>query len=109
MPHCGQTLERLSEGEPIWREMLIPSLLARIDSLVQAHLECRVLREKIKNPPWRASLQEILAGRAARRLHNDPGLALRAAAGTITTLLLGCVFWTRTGLGGGQAILMAAL
>ncbi len=106
----AQALERLSEGEPIWREMLILSLLARIDSLVQAHLECRVLREKIKNPPWRAGLQELLAGRAARRLHNDPGLALRAAAGTITTILLGSLFWIRTGwVDGGQAILMAGV
>ncbi len=107
---AARALESLSEGEPIWREMLILSLLARIDALVRAHRECRVLCEKIKSPQWRAGLKELLAAPSARRHHNDPGLALRAAAGTVTTVVLGSMFWIRTGwVDGGQAILMAGV
>jgi uncharacterized membrane protein YccC len=106
----ARALEPAFEGEPIWREMLILSLLARVGELVRAHRDCRVLCEKIRNPDWREGLAELLAGHSPQRLHSDPGLALRAAAGTATTVVLGSSFWIATGwVDGGQAILMAGV
>jgi uncharacterized membrane protein YccC len=43
-------------------------------------------------------------------LHSDPGLALRAAAGTFACILIGCTFWIATAWpDGGGAVLIAGV
>ncbi len=103
-------LERLSNGEPIWQEMLILSILSQLSRLIAVHRECRVLAGEIERPQLRGRLSEVICGYQRRRLHSDPGLALRAAAGTASAIILGCAFWIATSWeNGAQAILMASI
>ncbi len=118
---CGDAAEHLLEeatrlqsacahGNSLWREMLTLNLLARLRELIRAHLECQRLYTRIKHPRWRDGLLDLLRPRTGRDLHLDPGLALRAAAGTATTVMVVSVFWIQTAwVDGAQATLMAGV
>jgi uncharacterized membrane protein YccC len=107
----AQALQALADGQPLWREMLILSVLARLSALIAAHCECRILRDRVKHPGWRDGVAGFILGAArGRRVHSDRGLAIRAAAGTATTVLLCCLFWVQTSwVDGAQAALIAAV
>ncbi len=102
-PPVGETL--------IWRDALRLSLLARLGELVDAHRNARDLRDQMRSPsraPVTPAVARLLARIARRPLHRDRGIALRAAAGTVATILLGCVFWIGTGWADGAGAVLIA-
>jgi uncharacterized membrane protein YccC len=105
----ARALENLARGGSIWREMLVLNFLERLQALIAAHRDCRVLFEQIRRPGWREGLAELLHGVPPRARYLDPGAALRAAAGTAAALLLGSFFWIGTAWkDGGQALAITA-
>jgi uncharacterized membrane protein YccC len=123
-PDRGEQAERLIEEaralepppggpEPIWRDMLLLNLLARVADLIAAHRDCRDLQEQIRSPSPRAlspRVGELLAQAGGRALHRDRGLAVRAALGTIATIALACTFWIGTAWpDGAGAVLIAGV
>ena len=96
-----------------WPDALRLSLAARLSDLVAAHRDARALREQVRAPTARAvspSVAALLANTRRRVLHRDRGIALRAAAGTIATVLLGCAFWIITAWpDGAGAVLIAGV
>lgn len=96
-----------------WADALRLSLTARLAELVEAHRDARALREQIRAPTARAvspTVAALLANSRRRALHRDRGVALRAAAGTIATVLLGCAFWIVTAWpDGAGAVLIAGV
>jgi len=94
-----------------WAAALRLSLTARLAELVEAHRDARALREQIRAPTARAvspTVAALLANTRRRALHRDRGVALRAAAGTIATVLLGCAFWILTGWSDGAGAVLIA-
>jgi uncharacterized membrane protein YccC len=94
-----------------WRDALRLSLLARLAELIDAHRNARDLRDQMRSPsrtPVTPAVARLLARTARRPLHRDRGIALRAAAGTIATILLGCVFWIGTGWADGAGAVLIA-
>jgi uncharacterized membrane protein YccC len=101
-------------GPPLdWADALRLSLTARLAELIEAHRDARALREQVRAPTARAvspSVAALLANTRRRALHRDRGVALRAAAGTIATVLLGCAFWIITAWpDGAGAVLIAGV
>jgi uncharacterized membrane protein YccC len=99
-------------AEPLlWRDALRLSLLARLAELIDAHRNARDLLDQMRSPsrePVSPSIAALLARTARRPLHRDRGIALRAAGGTIATILLGCVFWIATGWADGAGAVLIA-
>uniref|UniRef100_UPI0035CA0821 FUSC family protein n=1 Tax=uncultured Sphingomonas sp. TaxID=158754 RepID=UPI0035CA0821 len=99
-------------AEPLlWRDALRLSLLARLAELIDAHRNARDLSDQMRSPARAAlnpGIARLLARTARRPLHRDRGIALRAAAGTITTILLGCTFWIATGWADGAGAVLIA-
>lgn len=97
----------------IWRDALRLSVLARLADLIDAHRNARDLRDQIRSPsraPVTPGVAGLLARNGRRPLHRDRGIALRAAAGTVATILLGCTFWIATGwTDGAGAVLIAGV
>ena len=107
-------LEPPSGGShPVWRDMLLLSLLSRVADLIATHRDCRDLEDQLRSPSVRAvspHVAELLSHASDRALHRDRGLALRAALGTIVTTVLGSAFWIGTGWADGAgAVLFAAI
>ncbi len=116
-PTADGLIERTRALEPvvgdtlIWRDALRLSLLARLGELVDAHRNARDLRDQMRSPsraPVTPAVARLLARIAKRPLHRDRGIALRAAAGTVATILLGCVFWIGTGWADGAGAVLIA-
>ncbi|MEG3175077.1 FUSC family protein [Sphingomonas sp. RB3P16] len=99
-------------AEPLlWRDALRLSLLARLAELIDAHRNARDLLDQMKSPsraPLNPGVARLLARSARRPLHRDRGIALRAAAGTVATILLGCTFWIATGWSDGAGAVLIA-
>jgi uncharacterized membrane protein YccC len=106
-------LEPAIEPPLVWRDALRLSLTARLAELIAAHRDARALREQVRAPTARSvspSVAALLANTRRRVLHRDRGIALRAAAGTIATVLLGCAFWIITAWpDGAGAVLIAGV
>ncbi len=98
--------------EPLlWRDALRLSLLARLGELIDAHRNARDLLDQMRSPsraPLNPGVARLLARTARRPLHRDRGIALRAAAGTVATILLGCIFWIGTGWADGAGAVLIA-
>ena len=97
----------------VWRDTLILSVAARLAELVASHRAVRDLRDQL-HVPTRAAVTPIVAEAlrqaSSRAFHRDRAVALRAALGTIATVLLGCTFWIATGWrDGGGAVLIAGV
>lgn len=109
----AQALEPPIDAAFRWRDALRLSLLARLADLIDAHRNVRDLRDQMRSPSLKAVSPRVpaLLARAGRRpLHRDRGIALRAAAGTVATILLGCTFWIATGWpDGAGAVLIAGV
>jgi len=96
-----------------WRDALILSLASRLADLVQSHRAVRDLRDQIRSPT-RAAVTPVVAdalrSASSRTFHRDRFVALRAAWGTIATMVLGCAFWIGTGWPeGAGAVLIAGV
>ncbi|UAK23387.1 FUSC family protein [Sphingomonas nostoxanthinifaciens] len=108
-------LDALVAAQPTrtWRDMLVLNLCSRLGELIAAHRDARDLRDQIRSPSIRAvspRVAELLGRTQGRALHNDPGLALRAAFGTFTCIALGCAFWIGTAWpDGAGAVLIAGV
>lgn len=109
----ARALEPVADATLVWRDALRLSLLARLAELVNAHRNARDLRDQMRSPsraPVTPVVARLLARTARRPLHRDRGIALRAAAGTVATILLGCTFWIGTGWpDGAGAVLIAGV
>lgn len=88
-----------------WRAMLRLNLAARLDELVAALAETRVLVAAIADPGAPRPLSVVAA---ARPLHRDYGLALLSATATVLTVLGCCLFWIVTGWPEGAVAAMIA-
>lgn len=97
----------------VWRDALILSLASRLADLVQSHRAVRDLRDQIRSPSRAAItpvVREALRSASKRTFHRDRLVALRAAFGTIATMVLGCAFWIYSGWpDGGGAVLIAGV
>jgi len=115
----ARLIERAGALEPpitdplVWQDALLLSLLSRLAELIVAHRNSRDLRDQMRSPTNRSlsqAVRELLANSGKRALHRDRGIALRAAAGTIATILIGCTFWIATGWpDGAGAVLIAGV
>ncbi len=110
----AQALEPVPhEPGPVWREMLLFSLLSRLQELIVTHRDARDLRDQIRSPSVRAISPHVgaLVDRAgSRALHRDHGIAMRTALGTIATIMLGSAFWIATAWDqGAGAVLIAGV
>ncbi|QYE33810.1 FUSC family protein [Polymorphobacter sp. PAMC 29334] len=110
-------LERAKALEPgiteplLWHDALRLSVLARLSDLIVAHRNCRDLRDQIRAPTRRLvtpALAELMRRAGGRALHRDRGMALRAAGGTVATIMLGCAFWIGTGWADGAGAVLIA-
>jgi uncharacterized membrane protein YccC len=107
----ARALEPVVGEALIWRDALRLSLLARLADLIDAHRNARDLRDQMRSPsrnPVTPGVAVLLARSAKRPLHRDRGIALRAAAGTVATILLGCLFWIGTGWADGAGAVLIA-
>lgn len=101
------------ESGPLWNEMLLFSLLSRLQELIVAHRDARDLRDQIRSPSVHAitpHVGELVDRAGSRALHRDHGIALRTALGTIATIVLGSIFWIATAWDqGAGAVLIAGV
>ncbi|WP_066765332.1 FUSC family protein [Sphingobium sp. CCH11-B1] len=82
-----------------WRDMMLLNLLARLAELIEAHRDCRDLRDQLEWPGLRAApprIVELLKDGGSRALHLDRGHAARAGLATATSIGMGCAFWIGT-------------
>jgi len=110
----AQALEPVPrESGPLWREMLLFSLVSRLQELIVTHRDARDLRDQIRSPSVRAISHHVgkLIDRAgSRALHRDHGVALRTSLATIATIMLGSIFWIATAWDqGAGAVLIAGV
>jgi uncharacterized membrane protein YccC len=101
----------VEQAGALWRDMLLLNLLARLADLIATHRDARALRDQIRAPTARALSPEVaalLARTGGRALHRDRGLAVRAALGTIATILLGSIFWIGTAWADGAGAVLIA-
>ena len=92
----ARALEPKIEQGWVWRDMLLLNLLSRLAELIATHRDARLLGDQIRAPTARAvtpEVSDLLANTRGRTLHRDRWLAVRAAFGTIATILLGSAFW----------------
>jgi uncharacterized membrane protein YccC len=107
----ARALEPAPAPSMIWRDALRLSLLARLAELIDAHRNARDLRDQMRSPsraPVTPGVAALLKRAARRPLHRDRGIALRAAGGTVATILLGCAFWIGTGWSDGAGAVLIA-
>jgi len=101
------------ESGPLWREMLLFSLLSRLQELIATHRDARDLRDQIRSPSVRAispHVGELVDRAGSRALHRDRGIAIRTALATIATIMLGSSFWIATAWDqGAGAVLIAGV
>jgi uncharacterized membrane protein YccC len=87
------------------------SLLVRLSELVAAHRDCRDLRDQLHSRtsrPVTPGVAQLIAAVGRRALHADHAVALRAAAGVVATILIGCGFWIASGWPDGAAAMTIA-
>jgi uncharacterized membrane protein YccC len=89
-----------------WRDLMALNLLARLEELVLALAEARLLVAAVADPA--AVPPPAVSAGAARPLHRDYGLALLSATATVVTVLGCCLFWIATGWPEGAVAAMIA-
>ncbi len=101
------------ESGPLWHEMLLFSLLSRLQDLIVAHRDARDLRDQIRSPSVRAispHVGRLIDNAGSRALHRDHGVAMRTALGAVATIMLGSIFWIATAWDqGAGAVLIAGV
>lgn len=109
----ARRLEPVVRDDLLWADMVSSSLLDRLAELVEAHMMCRELMDRLVRGLPMTTLQP--AGRGieiGRRhmLHRDHGLAMRGAIVTGLTTVIGCAFWIFTAWpDGASAVVIAAI
>ena len=94
-----------------WEAALRLNLLARLASLMEAHGNCRDLRDQMTTPtskPVTPRVAELLAAPSDRALHRDYGGALRTAFAAALTVIIGCALWIGSGWKDGSLAVMLA-
>ena len=92
-----------------WSALLHMSLLARLASLIEAHIDCRVLKAQLATQdrrPVSPRIPGLLAAIGERPLHRDTSGALRGAAGAALTVIIGCTLWYYSGWSDGGTFVM---
>lgn len=105
----AHALEPAAAAPLAWRDALLLSLAARLADLVAAHRAVRDLYAQMRSPSRRAVSPVVaaaLAQSSRRTFHRDRPAALRAALGTLATILLGSAFWIGTGWADGAGAVL---
>ncbi len=105
----ARALEPAAAAPLAWRDALLLSLAARLADLVAAHRAVRDLYAQMRSPSRRAVSPVVaaaLAQSSRRTFHRDRPAALRAALGTLATILLGSAFWIGTGWADGAGAVL---
>jgi uncharacterized membrane protein YccC len=106
-------MEPATGPDMAWRDMLLLSLLARLSALIEAHRDCRNLRDQMithSRQPVTPRVAELLEGRRDRELHRDYAGAFRGAAGAFLTVFTGCLLWIGSGWqDGGTGVMLAGV
>lgn len=99
-------------GEANWDQIMVTSLLIRLQELVDLVHDARALGPAIARgaDPSHVQLRFNPEGGVAATSHRDPALALWSAVGAIGAILLCCAFWIGTGWpDGASAPMLAAI
>jgi len=88
-----------------WRDLLVQSLLARLDQAITALSECHALLAHIDAPDVAAPsfLAPAVSEALARPLHSDIGLAVRSGFTCVVGTMITCALWIGTGWQEGAA------
>ncbi|MFT3978716.1 MAG: FUSC family protein, partial [Sphingomonas bacterium] len=92
-----------------WADALLLSFAARVADLVSAHRAVRDLRDQMRSHtsrPVSPVAAAALTQASRRAFHRDHRAALRAAAGTVATILIGSAFWIGTGWADGAGAVL---
>jgi uncharacterized membrane protein YccC len=81
-----------------WDDLMLVSLLARLNELIESWEECVELAALTRDPslPQDRSLRAILKQRAAKPLHHDHGVAALSAIAAGLAMLACSAFWIAT-------------
>jgi uncharacterized membrane protein YccC len=81
-----------------WDDLMLVSLLARLNELIESWEECLELATLTRDPlaPQDRGLRAILKRRAAKPLHRDHGMAALSALAACLALLACSAFWIAT-------------
>ncbi|MCJ2179397.1 FUSC family protein [Novosphingobium album (ex Hu et al. 2023)] len=104
-------LEPEIDADSGWSALLHMSLLARLNSLIEAHVDCRVLKAQLATQdrrPVSPRIPGLLTAIGERPLHRDTSGALRGAAGAALTVIIGCTLWYFSGWPEGGTFVMLA-
>jgi uncharacterized membrane protein YccC len=93
-------------GTDDWSDLLALNLLARLEELVLALADARLLVAAVVDPA--GTPPPAIAGASVRPLHRDYGMALLSSAATLLTLIGCCLFWIVTGWPEGAVAAMIA-
>lgn len=97
----------------LWHDMLTLNLLARLAELVETLTDVHDVNAQLRTHtvrPMSRRVADLLAATSNRPLHLDRRFAIRAAAATLLTIMLGCVFWIATAWKDGVgAVLIAGI
>ena len=96
---------------PVWSDLLVASLLTRLDQTVATLGECRALLGHLDHPlaPLTEDLREAVALAPAPRFHRDIPFAALSGISAVIAIFACCVLWIETGWadGAGAAVLTA--
>lgn len=106
----ARTLEPTLVEPESWAQLLRLSLLDRLADLIEAHARARLLRDRlIRDAMVDASERTHLTERVTKRaLHRDHSAALKAAAATTLTVIVGCALWIVMAWPEGAAAVVSA-
>ena len=113
LPPLRQRINDLAthHQRPDWSDLLVTSMLARLDQAITTLGECRALLRHLEHPfiPLAGDLHQAVASAPVPRFHRDiPFAALSGISAAIATFAC-CVLWIETGWaeGAGAAMLTA--
>lgn len=117
---AGPLRQRCAAIEPsatpamAWHDVLVLSLLARLESLILVHGNCLVLRRALDGMSLdkveRQGVRSLLAQVGRRAIDRDYMGAFAAAACTTIALFIACLLWIASGWEGGtNAVMMTGV
>lgn len=100
-----------AQGQLDWRTMLELNLLSRLSMLIEAHRNCRDLRDQMRSrsrKPVTPQVARLLADVRPPVLHRDYGGSARLALSAFITVLIGSALWIASGWKDGFTAVMLA-
>jgi len=109
---CARLLAQTADNPVTWRNLLINSILLRLQELIQALQDSRDLASAMAAPAGAPNkrVAELLRLSTRRRLHLDSGMAALSGLALMAAVMLCCTFWIFTAWPeGAVAATMAAV